>query len=125
MDLLTTCTHHTELQVSTLYKSLAHAKSSLFSLDVSWQRLLTVQILQLPALNYTVISSQPPLQSSNDSIAPSVFFITPRHGPHRKLRSCIVACVFVFAGTCLPSRCSQTAVCLFPYCISTSILVFA
>jgi hypothetical protein len=57
MDLLTTCTHHSELQVitalsliSTLYKSLAHAKSSQSSLDDSGQWLLTVKILQLPAL---------------------------------------------------------------------------
>jgi hypothetical protein len=88
IDLLTTYTHHSKLQVitalsliSALYKSLAHAKSSQSSLDVFWQRLLTVEILQLPALrpschsrscrtfvfcqfNYRTISSQPPLQSS-------------------------------------------------------------
>jgi hypothetical protein len=56
-----TCTHHTELQVitapslmSTIYSSLKHPLS-LFQPDmpspaVSWQRLLTVEILQLAAL---------------------------------------------------------------------------
>jgi hypothetical protein len=43
-----------------------------------------------------------------------VFFITTLHGPRRKhslstLRKahlqCLVACVFVAAGMCLPSRC--------------------
>jgi hypothetical protein len=83
---VTSYTHDSEVQVitaqsliSTLYKSVAHAKSSQSSLDVSWQRLLTVEILQLPALrssyhsrpcriqlNYSAISSQLPLQSSTE-----------------------------------------------------------
>jgi hypothetical protein len=57
MDLLTTVEHHGELQVntalsliSTTHKPLAHAKSSQFSIDLSWQRLITVEILQLQAL---------------------------------------------------------------------------
>jgi hypothetical protein len=56
LDLLTTCTHHSELHVitelppiSTLYKSLGHAKSSQSPLVVSLQRLLTLEIFQLPA----------------------------------------------------------------------------
>jgi hypothetical protein len=56
MDLLTTYTHDSELQaitvlslISTIHKSL-QAKSSQSSLVVSWQRLLTMEILQLPAL---------------------------------------------------------------------------
>jgi hypothetical protein len=51
------CIYHSELQVitalsltSALYKSLAQAKFSQSSLDVSWQRFLTVEILQLRAL---------------------------------------------------------------------------
>jgi hypothetical protein len=50
MDLLTTYTHNSELQVITApwliytpYKSLAHAKCSQSSLVVSWQRILTQQ----------------------------------------------------------------------------------
>jgi hypothetical protein len=89
MDLLNTYTHHSELQiitalsfVSILYKSLAQAKSSQFSFDVSWKRFLTAEILQLPALrsssygcpyriqpnslNYNTITSQTPLQSSTE-----------------------------------------------------------
>jgi hypothetical protein len=67
---------------SIIYKSL-HTLSSQASLGVSWKRLLTVEILQLPALrpschsrpcrtfvscqlNYSAISSQPPLQSSTE-----------------------------------------------------------
>jgi hypothetical protein len=51
------------------------------------------------------------------------FKITLRRGPHRRRRSYIVASVFVSAGTCLPSRCSETAVCLFACCIETAVLV--
>jgi hypothetical protein len=54
MYLLTTYTHYSELQVltalsliSTIHKSLALAKSSQFSLDVSSQQLLTAEVLQL------------------------------------------------------------------------------
>jgi hypothetical protein len=61
MDLLTTYSHDSELQVitapsliSTIHKSPQH-RLSLFqptvsSPDVPWQRLLTVEILQLPVL---------------------------------------------------------------------------
>jgi hypothetical protein len=62
-------------------------------------------------------------QRSTDWIVPVLFFITTLHGPHRKHRSSIVACVFVSAGTCLPNCCSETAVCLFVYCIATAVLV--
>jgi hypothetical protein len=144
MDLLTTYTYHSELQVitalsliSALYSSLAHAKSSQSSLDVFWQRLLTVEILQLLALrsschshpcrtvNLTIAPSllSLPYQPSTDRIAPFVFFITPRCGRHRKHHSSIVACVFVSVGTCLPSRFSETAICLFAYRIATAVLV--
>jgi hypothetical protein len=58
---LTTCTHHSDLQViiilsliSTLYKSPQHLLSlfrpALSSLAVPWQLLLTAEILQLHAL---------------------------------------------------------------------------
>jgi hypothetical protein len=59
MDLLTTYTHDPELQaftalslISTIHKSPHHplSLSSLSSPSVSWQRLLTVEILQLHAL---------------------------------------------------------------------------
>jgi hypothetical protein len=70
MDLLATCIHHSELQVvialsliSTLYKSLVHAKSSLYLLDVSWKRLLTVEILQLPALTSLLSCEYPQVNS--------------------------------------------------------------
>jgi hypothetical protein len=86
VDLLTIYKHNSKLQaittlslISTLYKSPAHAKSSQSSLDISWQRILTMKILQLlcsryycPASipqpncqqNYSAISAQPPVQSS-------------------------------------------------------------
>jgi hypothetical protein len=41
-------------------------------------------------------------------IAPTVLVIISRHWPHRKHRFSIVACVFVAAGTCLPSLCPET-----------------
>jgi hypothetical protein len=115
MDLLTTCTHYSEPRVittlsliSTLHKSQAHAKSSQSSADFSWQRLLTMEIRMLPALRSSCLSLP---------CAAVILFITliPRRGPHRKLRS-IVACVLVSAGSCLPSRCLETAVYLFACC---------
>jgi hypothetical protein len=94
LDLLTTCTHHSELQVitappliSTIHSSPQHPLC-LFQLAVSspavpWQRLLTVKIVQfsalrsflrrlsfrtacqlIPQLKWVAISSQLPLQSS-------------------------------------------------------------
>jgi hypothetical protein len=53
MDVLTTYTHHSELQVitalsliTTLYESLAHAKYFQSALVVSWQRILTQELYQ-------------------------------------------------------------------------------
>jgi hypothetical protein len=53
--------------------------------------------------------SNPPPHGT-ELVAPILFFITPRRGQYRKHRSSIVACVFVSAGTCLLSRCSESAV---------------
>jgi hypothetical protein len=52
-----------------------------------------------------------------------VFKIILRREPHRKQLSSIDACVFFTAGTCLPSRCSETAICLFAYCLTSAVLV--
>jgi hypothetical protein len=60
-------------------------------------------------LNYSAISSQPPLQSSTEFIAPAVLVITSLHGPHRKHCSSIVALVSIATGTYLPSCCPETA----------------
>jgi hypothetical protein len=67
MDLLTTYTHDSELQaitapslISTLYKSPQHTLSlfqpAVSSLAVPWQRILTVEILQLHALRSSLHS---------------------------------------------------------------------
>jgi hypothetical protein len=103
----------------------------------------TIEILQLHALRlssqppmqnsreltYCVISSQPPLQSSTELVAPVLFFVTPRRGPCRQHpfsnSSCTVEYVFVSAGVCLPSRCSETVWYNRPShdrCIATAIL---
>jgi hypothetical protein len=69
MDLLTTHTHDSELHVttalsliSTFYKSLLQTLNLLLaavsSLEVPWQRLLTVEILQLHALKFFVYRPQ-------------------------------------------------------------------
>jgi hypothetical protein len=132
---------------STLYPSL-YAKyfPTLLSLQQPIpSNVLTVEILQFPALwsschsrpcrtqpnslNYWAISSQPPLQNStqlpnfNWTGCPNPFFITLRCGLQRKHSSSIVACVFVSARMGLPSRGSESAVCLFGYCIETVVLV--
>jgi hypothetical protein len=67
-----------------------------------------VQILLNCELNYSAISSQPPLQSSTELVALILFFITPRRGPHRQHPVSPVAYVTVAAGTCLLSRCPGT-----------------
>jgi hypothetical protein len=76
MDILTTYIHHSERQViiallliTTLYKPLAHAKSSQLSLDVSWRRFLTVEILQLPTLRSSC-HSRPCRTQLNSTIEP-------------------------------------------------------
>jgi hypothetical protein len=57
------------------------------------------------------LSLQPPMQNPTELIAPTTLVITSRHGPHRKHpvsnSNSIVACVFVAAGTCLLSHCSE------------------
>jgi hypothetical protein len=128
LDLLTTCTHHSEFQIitassriATLYKSLQHplsfpaccvltsrslAKVSTNSGDSSTSRAQVVlsqppvqnscQFPQLPTanyeLNYSAISSQPPLPSltelptlsSLSVILSSPGVLPPRGGPNRK-----------------------------------------
>jgi hypothetical protein len=144
-------TYHSELQVittllliSTLHKSpqclLTLFQPTISSPAVLWQWLLTVEILQLQALrsschcrpcrtlvNYSTISFQLPLQSSTDSLPPVLFFINPRCESCRKHpisnSTSIVACVFISTGICLPSHCSETAICLFAYCIAMTVLV--
>jgi hypothetical protein len=68
---------------------------------------ITPQLVIL--LNHPLFSaSLEELNSTTEIIAPTVLVITSRHGPHSKHRSSIVACVFVAAGTCLPSHCPET-----------------
>jgi hypothetical protein len=56
-----------------------------------------------------VLSSQPSLKNSSGLIAPTVMVITSQNEPHRKQCSSIVAFVSTAAGTCLLSRCPETA----------------
>jgi hypothetical protein len=126
MNLLTTCTHYSELQVHTLQITRARAKSSqsdftgrflvtdLNNEHSSASVLTSLLFGEYPTtvipLNYSVISFQPPLQNSPELIAPTVLVINSRHGPHIKHRYSDVAFVSVAAGTCLPSCCPETAV---------------
>jgi hypothetical protein len=85
--------HHSERQVitalsliSTLYKLLEHAKFSHTSLDISWQRLLTVEILQRHALTplpagHRLATELP--TTDNWSTAPSLLSL-----PWRVRRNC-------------------------------------
>jgi hypothetical protein len=93
MDSLTTYTHDSGLQavtvppsISTIHKSPQHTLS-LFqpvvsSPTVPWQRLLTVEILQLHALRSS-LHRLPYRTNSTALVAPVVFKKTPRHGPLR------------------------------------------
>jgi hypothetical protein len=90
-------------------KSLQHSLSlfqpAVSSPAVSWQWLLTVEILQLHALRFSLHSLHAELNST--WLCP--LLITYQQGPHRKHRSSIIAFVSVAAGTCLRSRCPETA----------------
>jgi hypothetical protein len=143
-DLMTTYTHHWELQVitalsliSTLHKSLAHAMSSPSLLDVSWLQLLTVEMLQLLALRSSYHSRPWRTQHTqllrhlfSASVAelnwldcPSRLLYNHFSGTISKTPFFIVALEFVSAGMYLPNRCSETAVCLFAYSIAKAVLV--
>jgi hypothetical protein len=135
MDLLTTYANHSELQVitalsliSNLYKLPRHPQSLFPSFCVFISRSLATASysgdFQLHALrsylhslpcrtllstdNYSAISSQPPLQSSAELVAPILVFIIPWRGPRRQRPIFSVAWVTVAAGTCLPIRCLET-----------------
>jgi hypothetical protein len=93
--------------------------------DVPWQRLLTVEILQLHALrsscqsrpcrnlvncqhNYSAISPHPPLQSSTNWLLHSLLCYLLGTDRIDNTSFPPVVCVTVAAGTCLPSRCPET-----------------
>jgi hypothetical protein len=116
MDLLTTYTNNSELQaitapplISTIHKSPQHPLSLFYpalSLPaVPWQRLLTVEILQLHALRLYLHSL--PCRTLSTELCP--LLLTSRRGPDRKHSSPIVAFVFFAAETCLLSICQETA----------------
>jgi hypothetical protein len=119
MGLLPTYTHDSELQavtapplISTIHISPQHPPSlfqpAVPSPAVPWQRLLKVEILQLDAFRFYFQS----LLYITELIAPAVLVITFRHGPHTKrivfYSNSVFACIFVAAGTWLPSRCPET-----------------
>jgi hypothetical protein len=73
---------------------------------VPWQRLLTVEILELHAPRSYLHSF--PCRPQLNSTQHCPLLITARHGPHRKHHSFIFAFVSFVAGTCLPSSCPET-----------------
>jgi hypothetical protein len=131
MDLLIIYTHNSELQavtapslIYTLYKSPQHMLSLFSACCVftirSLATALTVEILQLHALRSSLhrLAYRILYQLRTNLVGPFVFKITPRHGPHRKHRYFIVACVFVAAGTWLPSCCPETG-CITPFIMNS------
>jgi hypothetical protein len=110
IDLLTTYTHDSELQavtapplISTIHKSPQHQlnilQPTVSSPTVPWQRLLTVEILQLHALNSCLHGTE----LTTDK-APDLSVITFRHGPHSKHSSSIVASNCCVINNLLPSN---------------------
>jgi hypothetical protein len=90
--------------------SAKHFHLAVSSSAVPWQWLLTVEKLQLHALQ--VLSS--PYRTN--LVAPIVSLKIPPHGPSRKTCSnstSIVARQFVALGTCLVSCCLETSLALF------------
>jgi hypothetical protein len=155
-DLLTTCIHHSELQVitaplliSTIHISLQYPQSHFPACCAFISRFLatasnsgessatrahvvtgrrTTELFSTiePCLLSLPSGARLYWQPSTDSLTHSptnhftstsfhstelinliVFKMTSRRGPHRKHRSSIVGCVFVSAGTCLPSLCLE------------------
>jgi hypothetical protein len=110
--MLTTYTYESELQalsklslIPTLHKSLLHLPNlfqpAMSSSAVPWPGLLRMEICQLYSLksssdsrtcrtlvncqlNYSAMSSQHPLQSSTELVAPILFFITSLREPRLK-----------------------------------------
>jgi hypothetical protein len=134
MDLLTTYTHDSELQVireqsliSTLYKSL-HAKFSpacsvftsrfpvtdLNSGDSTASELTSLLSGEHPIAELWRHLFSASLEELKWLIAPTVLVATSRHGPYRKHSSSTVGCVSVVAGTCLTSCCPETG-CITPF----------
>jgi hypothetical protein len=84
------------------------------------QRLLTVEILQLHTIRSSLNSL--PCRTIFNSLCP--LLITSRHGPHRKHSSSIVSFVPVATGTCLLSRCPETALYIYlsrGRCVATAV----
>jgi hypothetical protein len=136
MHLLTTYTHHSELQVitalsliSTLYKSSQHLLS-FSSLLCLHQPFPSNGFYEWKCFSFTrsgplvTASHAEFLSAVNSNIAPfllslpyraqltgcpnSLLFITPRRGPRRQHPVSPVACVTVSAVSCLPNRCPET-----------------
>jgi hypothetical protein len=120
MDLLTSCTHHSELQViaalsliSTLFQiTIAHADSSP-ACSVSNSRFLVTDVNSGDSSSSFLQKSSSELTANSElnSVAPIRFLITTLHGPSRKHRfqqKIYVVCVFVAAGTCFRICCLET-----------------
>jgi hypothetical protein len=89
INLLTTYTNGSELQAITAphyppqftnHHGIGFFQPAVSSAALLWQRLLTVEILQLRALK----SSFHRISYRTDSVAPVLFLITPRHRPLKK-----------------------------------------
>jgi hypothetical protein len=108
---------------------------------VPQQRLPTVEIIQLHMLrsschscpcrtlvncqlNYSVVSSQPPLQSSIGLVDLIPFVIPRRRGPCRQHPISSIACVTVAAGTCLLSHCPSHNCCIGTVIHTTIVILF-
>jgi hypothetical protein len=147
MDLLTTHTHHSELQVitalsliSAIRKSPQHPLS-LFpaccaSSAVSWQRILTVKILRLSCSGSLFTATFGQLLSTvNSTTAPSlvshpcraqlkwllqtVLLITSWHGPHRKHPGSNVR--IYFCRKVLTKLLLRNSHRIFAYCTATAV----
>jgi hypothetical protein len=113
----TTCNYSATANLHTLQNTVANTKSSPTCSVFNSRSLATASNNgDSSASRSQILLSQRLLQSStpNPQRTGFVFFITPLRGPHRKHRPFIVTCVFVAAGTCLSSRCSEMVVLYFP-----------
>jgi hypothetical protein len=124
LDLLATYTHDSELQAITAPPLITTALAKPFPACCVFTCRSLVKVsnsgdysasARKSSLNGGFLPTVPFLHSllyRTNSVAPVVFLITPLHGAnieHSFQHYSIIACVSATAGTCLPSRCLDTA----------------
>jgi hypothetical protein len=117
LALLTTCTHHSKLQITTApaepFSSLLYVQQPIPSNGFQQWRFFSFLcsccycLANVPQLN--CLTHQPTTSVHSAELVNIIIFkITPWHGQHWKPHFSIVVHMFISAGMCLPSCCLET-----------------